>query len=86
MEPKPLHRDEKEFILNRVQDAPHDVGVIMQETVPGLSYISHYTSLVSSPRISQTVFEQIDLIRLDRSRILMVLVSPDRGGLQPDHR
>ena len=76
MEPKPLHRDEKEFILNRVQDAPHDVGVIMQETSRALSYISHYTSLVSSPRISQTVFERIDLIRLDRSRILMVLVSP----------
>ena len=76
MEPKPLHRDEKAFILHRVQDAPHDVGVIMQETSRALSYISHYTSLVSSPRISQTVFERIDLIRLDRSRILMVLVSP----------
>jgi heat-inducible transcriptional repressor len=76
MDPKPLPRDEKEFILNRVQDAPHDVCVIMQETSRVLSHISHYTSLVSSPRISQTVFEQIDLIRLDRSRILMVLVSP----------
>lgn len=76
MEPKPLRRDEKEFILNRVQDAPHEVGVIMQETSRVLSQISHYTSLVSSPRISQTVFEQIDLIRLDRTRILMVLVSP----------
>jgi heat-inducible transcriptional repressor len=76
MDPKPLPRDEKEFILNRVQDAPHDVGVIMQETSRVLSHISHYTSLVSSPRISQTVFEQIDLIRLDRTRILMVLVSP----------
>ncbi len=76
MEPKPLHRDEKEFIVNRVQDAPHDVDVIMQETSRVLSCISHYTSLVSSPRLSQTVFERLDLIRLDRSRILMVLVSP----------
>jgi heat-inducible transcriptional repressor len=76
MDPKPLHREEKEFILNRVQEAPHDVGVIMQETSRVLSHISHYTSLVSTPRISQTVFEQIDLIRLDRTRILMVLVSP----------
>ena len=75
MDPKPLRRDEKEFILNRVKDAPYDVGVIMQETSRILSHISHCTSLVSSPRISQTVFEQIDLIRLDSTRILMVLVS-----------
>jgi heat-inducible transcriptional repressor len=76
MDPKPLHRDEKEFILNRVQEAPDDVGEIMQETSRVLSNISRYTSLVSSPRVSQTVFERMDLIRLDGSRILMVLVSP----------
>jgi heat-inducible transcriptional repressor len=76
MDPKPLPREEKEFILNRFKEAPLDVGVIMQETSRVLSHISRYTSLVSSPRISQTVFERIDLIRLDRTRILMVLVSP----------
>jgi heat-inducible transcriptional repressor len=88
---KPLHREEKEYILNRVHEAPPDVGVIMQETSRVLSHLSRYTSLVSSPRISQTVFERMDLIRLDRTRILMVLVSPtgvvynriigDAGGL-----
>ncbi len=75
MNPKPLHREEKEFILKRYQDAARDIGGIMQETSRLLSQISRYTGVVSSPRLSQIIFEQIELILLDTSRILMVLIS-----------
>ncbi len=76
MDPKPLAREEKEFILQRVRRSARDVGEVMQETSRVLSQISRYTSVVSSPRFSRTIFERIELIRIDCSRILMVLVSP----------
>jgi len=75
MNPKPLRRDEKEFILNRFSGALNDVGKIMEETSRVLSRVSHYASVVSAPRMSLTVFDRIDMIRLDPSRILVVLVS-----------
>ncbi len=75
MNPKPLRREEKEFILHRYQDAARDIGGIMQETSRLLSQISRYTGVVSSPRRSRIIFERIELIMLDDSRILMVLIS-----------
>ncbi len=75
MDPKPLRRDVKELILNRYQEAPQNVGEIMQETSRLLSRISHYTSIVSAPRLAQAILGRVDLIRLDTSRILVVLIS-----------
>lgn len=75
-DPKPLRRDLKELIMTRFPYAVQDVGEVMQETSRILSRVSHYTSVVSAPRFLQTVFERIDLFRLDSSRVLIVLFSP----------
>jgi len=75
MDPKPLRRDVKDFILSRYQGGGRNVGEIMQETSRILSGISRYTGIVSAPRLSQAVLEQIDLIRMDAHRILVVLIS-----------
>ncbi len=75
MDPQPLHRNIREFIVNRYQDVFHDVGEIMQETSRILSRTSRYAGIVSAPNMSQVVFEGIDLFRLDDSRILIVLIS-----------
>ena len=75
-DPKPLRRDVKELIVTRFQDAVLDVGEVMQEASRILSRVSRYTSVISAPRFLHTVFERIDLFRLDSSRVLMVLISP----------
>jgi len=75
MDPKPLRRDVKEFILGRYQAGCRNVGEIMQETSRILSGITRYTAIVSAPRLSQAVLERMDLIRMDEARILVVLIS-----------
>lgn len=75
MDPKPLRKDVKEFILGRFQASPHDVGELLQEASRVLSRVSRYTSVVFAPQFSKTVFERIELLRLDAGRILMVMVS-----------
>jgi heat-inducible transcriptional repressor len=75
MDPRPLSKDVKEFILGRYQDAFLNVGAIMQETSRILSGISRYTGIVSAPRLGQAVLDRIDLVRMDPSRVLVVLIS-----------
>lgn len=74
-DPRPLGRDVKEFILSRYRGGGRNVAEILQETSRLLSGISRYTAIVSGPRLSQVVLERIDLIRMDRRRILVVLIS-----------
>lgn len=75
----PLRRAEREFILEKYQIVAPDVGEILQETSRILSQMSRYPSVVSAPRVSNQIFERIDLVRLDASRILMILMS--QGGV-----
>jgi len=75
MDPRPLRRDVKQFILSRYQAGCRNVSEIMQETSRILSGISRYTGIVSAPRLSQAVLERIDLIRMDEARIVVVLIS-----------
>ena len=75
MDPQPVHRDIREFIVNRYQDVFRDVGEIMQETSRILSRTSRYAGIVSAPNMSQVVFERLDLFRLEDARILIVLIS-----------
>jgi len=75
MDPKPLRREVKDLIVSRFQDTTQGVGEIMQETSRILSHITRYTGVVSAPRLSQTVFDRIEFIRLDSARILAVLIS-----------
>ena len=78
-ETRALRRAEKELILGKYQVVPPDVGEILQETSRILSQFSRYPSVVSAPRVSNHIFERADLVRLDASRVLMILIS--QGGL-----
>lgn len=79
LEARPLKRSEREMILEAYQFVAPDVSEILQETSRILSQVSRYPSVVSAPRVSHHIFERIDLVRLDGSRILMILIS--QGGV-----
>jgi len=79
LETRALRRAEKQLILEKFQDVPPDVGEILQETSRILSQFSRYPSVVSAPRVSNHIFERIDFVRLDASRVLMIMIS--QGGV-----
>ncbi|MEW6442879.1 MAG: heat-inducible transcriptional repressor HrcA [bacterium] len=75
LESRPPRRADRDLIRERVQGATTDVGEILHQTTRVLSQLSRYPSVVSGPRLFHHLFKRIDLIRLDGSRILMVLSS-----------
>lgn len=79
LETRPLKRSDREMIQEAYQFVAPDVSEILQETSRILSQVSRYPSVVSAPRVSHHIFEKIDLVRLDGSRILMILIS--QGGV-----
>lgn len=58
---------------------PEDLGELMQHTGRVLHQITHWASLVASPRLDHEVYREIRFLRLRENRVLAVLVT--QGGL-----
>jgi len=54
-----------------------DVKELFEETSRMLSMESHYAGMVLAPRFSQTIFKQVEFIRLRKNHLLAIFVSQD---------
>lgn len=70
---------EKERIKINLNPKNKEIKDLVRDTSRVLSEISHYASVVSTPRFSHTVFKVIDFIKVSNNKILAILVS--RTGL-----
>ncbi|MBN1572050.1 MAG: heat-inducible transcription repressor HrcA [Deltaproteobacteria bacterium] len=70
-----LTRSEELEIERSVRPQSSDIKDVIKETSRVLSEMSQYIALVSTPSFTDTVFRQIDFVRLTGSKILTILVS-----------
>jgi heat-inducible transcriptional repressor len=70
-----LTRNEELEIERSVRPQSSEVKDVIKETSRVLSEMSQYIALVSTPSFTDTVFKQIDFVRLSGSKILTILVS-----------
>jgi heat-inducible transcriptional repressor len=74
LEVRSLPRQQEDEILNYPLHR-EDFHQLMQETTKLLSALSHYTGIVMAPKPAETVYKQVEFIRLTGKRVLAVFVS-----------
>jgi heat-inducible transcriptional repressor len=83
MELQALPRIEKSLISRQMSQRPGDIRETLRKASELLSKISQNASIVILPKFDTFFFRRIDLIRLDESRVMVVLVS--RAGMVYNH-
>jgi len=83
MEVKTLPRGEKSLITRHMSRTTGDVRAAVKEASTLLSSISRNVSIIILPSLDTFHFKRIDFVRLDESRILVILVS--RAGMVFNH-
>jgi heat-inducible transcriptional repressor len=83
MQVKALPKGEKGMISRHMAKTMGDVKETLHEASYLLSQISKNASIVIMPRIDPFLFKRIDFVRLDESRILVILVS--KSGMVYNH-
>jgi heat-inducible transcriptional repressor len=83
MQVKALPKGEKGMISRHMAMAMGDIKETLHEATYLLSQISRNASIVIMPRIDPFLFKRIDFVRLDESRILVILVS--KAGMVYNH-
>jgi heat-inducible transcriptional repressor len=66
---------EREEIRRKCQASKADIAELMRKTCKILSAFSHYTGIVMSPPLQETIFKHIEFIRLRRNQILAIFVA-----------
>ncbi|MGC2424231.1 MAG: heat-inducible transcriptional repressor HrcA [Nitrospirota bacterium] len=74
IEVRSLPRPQEQEILNYPLHR-EDFHQLMQETTKLLSALSHYTGIVMAPKPAETVYKQVEFIRLTGKRVLAIFVS-----------
>ncbi|RME55478.1 MAG: heat-inducible transcription repressor HrcA [Deltaproteobacteria bacterium] len=70
-----LQKREREKIWKSFQSSDFEVDTIMTRTSQLLSELSHYTAMVLSPRINNSILKHIEYIRLSPKTLLAILVT-----------
>ncbi|HNR51763.1 MAG TPA: heat-inducible transcriptional repressor HrcA [Deltaproteobacteria bacterium] len=83
MEVKTLQKGEKSLIARHMSRTVGDVRETLKEASSLLSQISRNASIIILPKLDTFLFKRIDFVRLDESRILVILVS--RSGMVFNH-
>jgi len=83
MEVKALGRSEKNLIARQMTRGPGDIRETLRRASSLLAQISQNASIVILPRMDAFLFKRIDFVRLDGSRIMVIIVS--RAGLVYNH-
>jgi heat-inducible transcriptional repressor len=83
MELQSLPRVEKSMISRQMTHKPGDIRETLKRASELLSKISQNASIVILPKFDTFFFRRIDLIRLDETRVMVVLVS--RAGMVYNH-
>lgn len=83
MEVKALAKGEKSLITRHLSKSVGDIKEKLKEASILLSHISRNASIIIMPKLETFLFKRIDFVRLDESRILVILVS--RTGMVFHH-
>ena len=83
MENEKMTMEEEQYVLDEYDKKVKDVGQVIQRTGQLLSQLTNYTSLVLIPRISVSSFKYIQLVLMNPTQA-MVLVVLDTGAV--NHR
>lgn len=75
MQPKALHRDDKEEIRKVCTHSGQEVPDLIKDVSRILSTISHHTGLAIVSGFADTTLKHIEFVRLNGNRALVVLVS-----------
>jgi len=75
VEIKDISEDEERQIIGSINPANMELRDMVRETSRVLAKISHYASVVMTPRFTDNIFKYIDFIKLSDNRILIILVS-----------
>lgn len=70
-----LSKEEQNFLLKGFQKKTGEIGKVIQDTTAVLSDMTHYTSLVTGPLFSQKNFKHIQLVHIEESKALLVVVT-----------
>ncbi len=75
VEPRPMTRTQKELIKKNYQASGQDVGGIIRDTSRLLARLTKYTSVVMAHSLAHITFKQIAFVKLDDTRVLLILIS-----------
>ena len=66
--------EEKDFIQEKLRDTEEEGEDLLQVSLNILSQLTHKTGIILAPRINAIVLKRMELIRLSRSRLLVLVV------------
>lgn len=83
MEVKALPRNDKTMISRQISHSTGDIRDTLRQASVLLSRISQNASIIILPRFDTFFFKRIDFVRLDETRVMVILVS--RAGMVYNH-
>ena len=78
MEKRALTSDEAMFLQRMIIDNIYRIDYMMQETAKALASLTNYPAIVSEPYIKKTAIKHVQLVPLDESSLLLVLVTDNK--------
>lgn len=75
MQQRQLTEAEVEFIRTEFEDQTRRLDSLLQQTVKALSQVTKYPSLVLVPQLEEAIFRHIQLIPLNQTNILVLVVT-----------
>lgn len=80
MQRQVLSRDEEKIIRVGYESKVKEIGEVIQLTGQMLSQLTHYTAIVSSPQLGQSVVKHIQLVLMAPTQVLVIVVQ-DTGAV-----
>lgn len=75
MSQKELSEEQMLFLHNMISNNINQIDYLIQETAKAISLLTHYTTIVTEPQAKKTILKHLQLIPLDESNLLLVLVT-----------
>jgi len=75
LEPKHLTKEEQSLISKMINRGHKDLESLMHACSKAISVITNVAGIVITPRLKRSLFKHIELIHIDSSRILVVIVT-----------
>jgi len=69
-----LTKEETLFLQEIIVNNINRIDYLMQETAKALSILTHYTTVVSEPKVERAKLKHVQLIPLDETSIILVMV------------
>src|SRR5690554_1731812 len=81
MQPNPVSEQQRLEIRRRVKAKQEEIDLLIQETSKMLTLLTNYIAIVIAPPVNSCILKHIQLVPLDDSRVLVILIL-DPGRVQ----